>query len=803
MHKYDRFYAESCAEARDLINGWMSEKLREELEVDNNSSSSNWHEDPDAFLDRCLSKEPGEIIEPEVNCYQDDESVVVDHLLSHMQVKLNAFSLGDYEAEEKKKKSVVARDPRLTMEVRQQKVKEARARREEKVKMRLKQNMERKQNNAIAREIVKQEAREKARRDKIEEEAIQQEMAKIRKQMLDLKKKHESELTFKAHLSLDDNSNRPVSKGRKMASIDVESNVSAISLVHQDSAFQRHQENIKKFELFQRQKILRKSLHQWIKIVLAKRAAIGKAKALSDWHLLLKTWSAWRKYFFEQAALKEAQRHEESLKQMITYDHVASTKHRRRILKKCFNSWRKFVKMEQYSKELLKDQEDTKQKMNALLGMVKTKAVSVKNDLILQTVEDEDLFNENPAEPILSTVHDSTHIHKPVGSTKQSAPKHAWQVRKSDVQKLSMQQIQNMSGHKEIPSDLTKVNKIKSEPTHNSNYKGRMKATKSVIAKQRVMISQQKQIIEEQKRMIDEKYSSDKESLVTNSSVPVVSESKARILPLPKRPKSLLAMEKRAEERQKRKEELQERKRQIEKEKIERLRLEEVESRKREEEEKKRKIDEMRRIKQLEIEKEAERKAFIARMQELRRKAVDHYQKTLLKKYGLTPWCTLKRDCDSKMQVARYHFRITLCRDVVRAWSKHVREDRICKEGLAANLQRALLKRRCFHNWLKYGEAMSILEKKADIHYSKVLKSLFVRKWERFVIDEKMSYFKKEELADDHNIYRLKKRVFKTFYIYKQNVKREEIRMQRIAEMRRKVAQVLPDFEPSVSQDNF
>ena len=802
MNKYDQFYEEACSEAREVINGWMNEKLRDELHV-NESSGEKWHEDTDVFLKRFLTTEK-KSVEPEIDFYQENESEVVNKWLDNVQSKLTSFTLPDYEAAEKKKKPIGPKDPRLAMEIRQQKVREARAKREEKMKQRLQRNMEKKQSEAIAREIVKQEAIEKAHKAKLEEEAIQKEMVKIRKQMLDLKRQHQLEVDILPDLH-PTSSSIQISKNRDKgcSSTEKNSNQRSTSETTAEIDFYHNQqqlENIKRFKVFQQQKAMRKCFHHWIKIVLSKRAAMGKAKALADWHLLLKTWSAWRKNFFEETTFKDAQRHKERMKQMKIFDHVANNKHRFCVMKKCFMAWKKFVKTEQYAKELLKEQEDTKKKMNALLGFVQSKAVSTNSDLILQTVEDEDLFEED-------NTHSSTtqksfpQKHSKSTVTKQSVPKHAWQVRKRDVQNLTVKQIENIGGHSAASSDLTRVKKVKPNQVSALKSNDRIKASKDVIAQQREMITQQKQIIEEQKRLLEERDGSDKESVVPLANTSSATTSKVRLIQPPKRPKSLLAMEKRAQERVKRREELQERKRQAEIEKVEKLKREEEEEKRKEEEEKKRKQEEIKRLKQLEIEKENQRKVFIAKMQQLRHKAEEHYKSTIMRKYGLRPWLKLRKDVEEKTAVARFHFDTKLSQKVLVTWFEFEKADRGMKEAKALKLYRNILKRRCFRNWLKYGEAMSILEKKADIHFNRLLLHTYLRKWENYVTDERLAYFSKEEQADEHNIKRLKTRGFKILCAFKQNIKREQLRSQRVADMRRKVAQLLPDFDPEISHD--
>ena len=823
-----KLHNDACLEARDLINGWMSEKFCTELQGDD-EPSNDLYRDPDAFIKRLIEKDNHSQLQPEIelkpNPYHVDESKSVNQWLSAVQNKLSSFTLSEYEAAEKEKKNVAVKDPRLAMEARQQKVRDARARREEKMKLKLKKNIEKKQTDAIAREIIRQETLEKAHRKKIEEEAIQREMIKIRKQMQDLKKKHEKEIAFETEQTqicetnaepststkTNQNAKHHISykldqKNNKLGPHDKETEIAKKKPLSFTSNREDNYEqvqllaNIQRFETFQKQKLMRKSLHHWIKIVLSKRAAMGKAKAIAEWRLQLKTWSAWRKYFFEQASLREAEIHAEHLKRMSIHDRVASATHQKRLLKKCFSGWKNFVKMEQYTKELVRDQEETKRKMDALIGAVTSKQVSVNRDLLLQEIEDEDSFVESPQSARCKTPRVASRSSRPGAELQHNAPKQAWQVRRRDVHKLTLKQIENIGADHVPPREVTRVKRFERDSARGA-YRSRVEASKEVISQQRQMISQQKLIIEEQRRLLAEKTASDEDESCVEAVAPSPqSETKKnKTFQPPKRPKSLLAMEKRAEERMRKREELLERKKQAEEERLERLRLEDEEQKRLEEEEKRKKREERKRIKLLEIEKENERKAFIAKMQQLRKKAEAHYRKTLLSNFGLKPWLKYKQYREEQMKIARCHDETTLCRNVITSWFQFVRSDRIEKEKLSLTFYSALLRRRCFQNWLRYGEAMSILEKKADIYHTSVLKGLYLRKWERFVTNERLAYFEREEIALHHNEKRLLRRGLNIIFMHKQNAKREEERHQRIANMRRKVAELLPDFDPSVS----
>jgi len=53
----------------------------------------------------------------------------------------------------------------------------------------------------------------------------------------------------------------------------------------------------------------------WYNIVIERRLQLGKAKAMSDWKILFKAFSAWRSLYMEKWVRIETDRHEHQVKQ--------------------------------------------------------------------------------------------------------------------------------------------------------------------------------------------------------------------------------------------------------------------------------------------------------------------------------------------------------------------------------------------------------------------------------------------------------------------------------------------------------
>ena len=53
----------------------------------------------------------------------------------------------------------------------------------------------------------------------------------------------------------------------------------------------------------------------WYNVVIGRRLQLGKAKAMADWKILFKSFSAWRSFYMEKWVRIETDRHEHQVKQ--------------------------------------------------------------------------------------------------------------------------------------------------------------------------------------------------------------------------------------------------------------------------------------------------------------------------------------------------------------------------------------------------------------------------------------------------------------------------------------------------------
>ena len=291
----------------------------------------------------------------------------------------------------------------------------------------------------------------------------------------------------------------------------------------------------------------------------------------------------------------------------------------------------------------------------------------------------------------------------------------------------------------------------------------------------------------------------DKEILPSNLSATKakVSASKTTTTSLPaqKQNKFVQDMEERARLRAERKAELERLKEQKQKEKLDAQRQKEEEERKREENEKQKRLDEMREKKRIEKEEEMEkeRKANEATMKfDL---AAEHDRRRLLKWWGMEVWKKCLDDGRLKTKMAEEFREKTTQKLHLKAWATHVRDLNVERNRKSILCQRRQLQNKYFGAWRCLKENSLQLEVKARQYWSDSLKRKAFAVWTIWTHDEKMVGWDKEKAADDHHDKALVKKVFQSgFKKLPVIAKRERERESRKNLLRRKVADLLPDF---------
>ncbi|GFN99342.1 coiled-coil domain-containing 191 [Plakobranchus ocellatus] len=261
--------------------------------------------------------------------------------------------------------------------------------------------------------------------------------------------------------------------------------------------------------------------------------------------------------------------------------------------------------------------------------------------------------------------------------------------------------------------------------------------------------------------------------------------------------KVLKNMEDRAAERARIKAEREERRRLQEEEKAAQLQQEEEERQKQLEAEKKAKIEAYRQKKRLEKQREEEKQRQQARQEELTKLADAHYTRAILKYRGLLPIKKLislaKRNW---LKAVRHHER-SLVRQCLQAWRQFADEEMERKAAVADQMRDFILTKRCFLNWRHYKYHQHFLERRAQKHHNEVLRLKAFQAWVAWVQCEREESRRMDEEAGKMFIRNLIKKCFVGWRDLPAKLKREEEKQKRKSNLRKRVAELIPDFSPA------
>uniref|UniRef100_A0A3Q2CGQ0 Coiled-coil domain containing 191 n=1 Tax=Cyprinodon variegatus TaxID=28743 RepID=A0A3Q2CGQ0_CYPVA len=310
---------DAYSEAQALLDNWLSDKLRTELDMEDKDDQKGHVENTQSTAIACPQLTPiaYKRFDDLYSCLvEEEEQFAVQSFLQDLRGQelldsgtKKGLSLDDRERLKR------FRNPIVTMEARHQQVRENRARREAEKQ---RKQMEKEEQRDARKEAKRREKEEEMRRkqqEHREEEMVQQEMIRLRK----LKEEKKSQEHF-ARLRY----------------------------------------------------CLHRHLSGWYSLVLKRRLHIGKAEALCDWRRQLKAWQAWRAVVWAEHNQREAARTEEQLRTEKRQNQLAVESDRRRLLRRFLNEWQLWCRTEKSQRELLAQQHETKAKMGALINAAST-----------------------------------------------------------------------------------------------------------------------------------------------------------------------------------------------------------------------------------------------------------------------------------------------------------------------------------------------------------------------------------------------------------------------------------------------
>ncbi|XP_038241073.1 coiled-coil domain-containing protein 191 isoform X3 [Dermochelys coriacea] len=826
---------EAYAEAQELLNDWMNSKLRLELESDQeeNVGSDAAEEAPAGFVKSERFDDLCGYLEQEM-----ESTTVQDFLQNLLQNEVVDCGILEGLRIEEIKEKKKTRDPRLTMELRHKQVKENRLRRQKALELQRREKTLKKLALAEAKQRVQEENKRQALKAKKEEEEIQWEMVKLRKEMAE--KKH-----IMGEARRIERKRQELEKAQKLAAVGL-SHTTPKPLEQEKEEKKRRLQELLSRTQSENQKCLQQHFSTWYKFILDHRIKMGKARALADWKCQLKALRAWRDYTWAQKLEQETEQLETHLRDQNRKKQLAIEHNRRQVLRCCFIEWQLWSRAEAEKRKLQLRQKETRKKMAQLLeaasvgklgtdgswdvGRTRMRKVTQDQPVRQEEVTETPLLQEepiNPVEPCCRGAGQMPSLH----SCKK--PKYAWQVTLQHAAVNSEDHAES-SNQSVRPIHWFGASGKKVAPAFRGHFEHRHAFQQQLIEEQRRQLQEQQEVIlelQENQWLRRAKREAEQATAVTmtlNNPVPKTKEKmlKRRDLsscksmsslssPVPLGPKStktvtqsrrssnlptsahpiLKAMEERAIHRAERRRELEEAKRKREEEKLVQLKAEEEERQRKEAAEKEAQLEKRREERRQRKLKELEKQRRLEKERQLLSKARDHYEKVLLRKQGLEPWKRLREQAKENMVVAQKHHCSGLQRKCLLAWLWHIQESLAEKMAQAEEFLSCMLLRRGFRSWLKYKDYLSALEERASRLYAASLKKKLFWAWFDLLNEEKNALWEKQKIAAEHSDRRITLTMFRAWRQYPALMKEEREKEARREQLRKRVAEILPDFQ--------
>ncbi|XP_061049081.1 coiled-coil domain-containing protein 191 isoform X1 [Eubalaena glacialis] len=823
---------EVYAEAQELVNDWLDTKLKQELASDGDGDAedtvshippvpeANGYLKYDKFDDLCGYLE------------EEDESTTfqkfIDHLLHKDLVDSGILEdLGMNENQDKKWQ----KDPHLTMEMRHKQVKENRLRREKELERQRIEKTLKKSAFLEAQYLVQEEKKRKALEAKKEEEEIQREMVKLRREIIERRRTVEEAWKIEKKKQ-EENSPKNPEKGM-FQSVHI--------LLDEEKMAKERKKKLKELliQTFkENHQCQKRYFSAWHKLILDHRIKLGKAGTLSDWKLQLKVLRAWRDYTRSQKLGRETQAMENDLREENRKQQLATDYNRKQVLRHHFTEWQHWHRAEIQKRELAVTKEETRKKMNELLKAASLGKLSANVSSSISLLEEATAMEDTPRNGEVAAVPPL--LEKPPSGSNGYVPSPHLGRPTKDILQAPLQNVpldtSDTKPHKALdvePSqqpgnkEKLRISSQKAEPMCMGHFHNRHIFQQQLIEKQKKKLQeQQKTILElrESQRLAEARraagHANTQSCLLSNPgederkrtcqvlpNSPVASpgtegsrsDSRSSLSGPRRNPRQLMAphpilkaMEERAVQRAERRRILAERKKKKEEEKLAQLKAQEEERRKREAEEKEAQLEKKREEKRLKKMKELEKQKRIKRNQQLEAIAKEHYESVLLRKKGLEPWKRLRMQSKQNLQVAKGHHSLALQRKCLLTWFQWSQESLARKMAKADQFYSQILLRRVIRSWLQY---LTDLEEEVQTLCVHFLQKKIFRAWYNVVREARIDFQNKHRVAEEHSDRRILWITFQTWKKFAKFTKEERGKEERREQLRRKVAEILPDFQ--------
>ncbi|XP_072579721.1 coiled-coil domain-containing protein 191 isoform X7 [Vulpes vulpes] len=740
---------EVYAEAQELVNDWLDTKLKQELVSDGEGDAEDTVSNIPPVLEASGHLKYDKFDELCGYLEEEEESTTVQKFIDHLlhQEVVDSGMLEDLGMNGNQDKQQ-QKDPRLTMEMRHKQVKENRMRREKELE---RQRMEKIQKKSVFLEaqcLVQEEKKKKALEAKKEEEEIQREMVKLRRELIERRLAVEEAWKIERKKQ-EENSPKNTETGLCQ---------SDSLLLHEEKMAKERKKKLRALliQTFKENRQCQKRYFSaWHSLILDRRITLGKAGTLSDWKFQLKVLRAWRDYTRSQKLARETQALENDLREANRKQQLATEYNRKQVLRQHFTEWQHWHRAEILKRELALTKEETRKKMSELLEAASLGKLST-----------------NGSSGIILLEEAATMVNPVRGNGEQQViEKQKKQLQEQQKTILELKESQRLAEARWAAERAAATAEAQSCPL--TNPRGKEPPSTSQVLPDSPVTSPG----------TDHRGNDSQNSLSGPRRIP-----RQLMAPHP----ILKAMEERAVQRAERRRILAEKKKKQEEEKLAQLKAEEEERQKREAEEKEAQLKKKREEKRLQKMKELEKQKRIKRNQQLEAVAREHYERVLLRKKGLEPWKRLRTQSKQNIQVAEEHHSLALQRKCLLSWFQYSQEVLTRKTARADQFYCQILLKRVIRSWLQY---LTHLEEEAQELCAHFLQKKIFGAWFNVVREAKIDSQSKHKTAVEHSDRRILWITFETWKKFVKFMKEERKKEERRAQLRRKVAEILPDFQ--------
>lgn len=816
---------DAYSEAQSILSEWMNQKLRLELEMNDDEEeeemSSSKKDDSESKLVKTTQPSYNNFDDMYFHLAQEEDNSVVHNFLQDlMETEVLDFGIMENLKVDSDLCKRNWRDPSITMEVRHKQVKENRMRRDAKRDKLRKEKEVLKEAREEAWQLEQEKQRKKRQQARRQEELIQQEMIRLRREMEE--KRNVEQLAR--------NMEREKLQKQRATKSSVVSKCPNSTQKKENKDLQLKLKSLEaKVHLLNLQ-CMHRHFTAWYSVIMERRVRMGKAAALCDWRRQLRAWRAWRALVWARREEKEAERTEEELRQEHRRCQQAVESDRRRLLRRCLNDWLVWCQVERHRKELLQQQEETRCKMAALISAAASgKLGAEKSPPITNLPETLSLTEHISHQEVPAAPESSLPTAQATKSTGRSEapPTQAWQVTRRHTALSADELRRARQGQQQQTTRRGSAELSGGEFKH-----GHVALQKTVAEQRRLLKEQQDQILQLQERqnILELRHEAEKSALLAtgppgaistccppkpNTKTARGSTEKPRTksasgenasshtdqkssrhrsaLPHP----TVQAMEERAHQRAERRREIEEQRRQKQEEKLAQMKAAEEERLKAEEEEKQKVVERKKEEKRQQRKRELEKQKRAEWEQELSKQAVQHYLRTLLLHRGLAPWKLLLEQSHANTQRAVDHYTLALQRSCFCSWRQSVDKAHAEREDSASQLYHRILLQRAVCSWKRLKDLRFILEARAErFHRIHTQRKVFTALLDH-ATEARMTAWDNEQRAEEHNSRRAVKKCFAGWRRLPVVLREEKEREARRDQLRRKVAEILPDFRTS------